>query len=322
MITQESDHSIVAEDLARSFGRRTALDGATFNARQGEVLVLLGPNGAGKTTAIRVLNGLLIPERGNAHVGGFDVVKDADSVRRITGVVTEEAALDDRLTALENVAIHARLRGMATDTIEQRSMEALETFDIADRAADRVRGFSTGQRKRVALARAMVHHPDVLLLDEPTSGLDPESTRHVLLLVADLARTHGSTVLLCTHFLGEANAVADRMAVMDAGRVVALGRPEDLVPKDELVVDVELGQDPSPELEAKVAGIAGVQRAERRARSLHAVIEHRGVAPDIVATLVGAGLDVYGVSTTRPTIEEAYFFVRQHEREETENGAA
>src|SRR5207237_2294584 len=194
----------------------------------GEVVALLGPNGAGKTTTVRLLNGLLRPDAGTARVLGLDPTADGTDLRRRTGVMTEQSGLDERLTALENVAFTARIRGLRAADAATQSAVLLERFGIASRAHDRVQGFSTGQRKRVALARALLHDPEVLFLDEPTAGLDPEATRDVLDLLAGLASEQGRTVLLCTHFLAEAGRLCQRMAVLDRGRLRAFGKPDEL----------------------------------------------------------------------------------------------
>ena len=174
---------------------------------------------------------------------GLDPAVEGDAVRRRTGVLTENAGLDDRLTARENLVFTARIRGMARDEAEHRAAEVLERFGMTERADVRVHGFSTGQRKRVALARALLHDPEILFLDEPTSGLDPTATRDVVDLIARLASEEGRTVVLCTHFLGEAGRLADRMAVLHRGRLVVFGRPDEIAADlwPGLDVDLDLG---------------------------------------------------------------------------------
>ncbi|MDQ3293878.1 MAG: ABC transporter ATP-binding protein, partial [Actinomycetota bacterium] len=172
--------AISTDGLSRRFATGVALDALTLEVGAGEVLALLGPNGAGKTTTVRLLNGVLRPDSGRATVLGLDPTVAGDEVRRRTGVLTENAGLDDRLTALENLELVARMRGFTAAAARQRSTALLERFTMADRADHLVQGFSTGQRKRLALARALLHDPEVLFLDEPTSGLDPAATRDVI----------------------------------------------------------------------------------------------------------------------------------------------
>src|SRR5947209_7769604 len=235
--------AIETEDLTRSFSGGIALDGLTLEVQAGEVLALLGPNGAGKTTTVRLLNGVLRPDRGTATVLGFDPTVDGEAVRRRTGVLTENAGLDDRLTARENLVFVARVRGMSITEGTRRVDELLERFGMGSRAGDQVQGFSTGQRKRLALARALLHDPEVLFLDEPTSGLDPSATRDVVELIGSLATEHGRTVIVCTHFLGEAGRLAHRMAVLYRGRLQAFGRPDELATQlwDGLDAELDLG---------------------------------------------------------------------------------
>src|SRR6188472_149899 len=232
--------AVETHDLTRSFPSGVALDGLTLDVQQGEVLALLGPNGAGKTTTVRLLNGVLTPDRGRAEVLGIDPAVDPEGVRRRTGVLTEHAGLDERLTARENLVLTGRMRGLDRRTVEQRTGELLERFGMADRADLMVQGTSTGQRKRLALARALLHDPDVLFLDEPTSGLDPSATRDVIELIGALATEHGRTVVLCTHFLGEAGRLANRIAVLHPGQLHAFGRPEEIAAELWTGLDVDL----------------------------------------------------------------------------------
>jgi ABC-type multidrug transport system ATPase subunit/ABC-type transport system involved in multi-copper enzyme maturation permease subunit len=219
--------AIETEGLTRGFAHGLAVDGVSFRLEPGQVLALLGPNGAGKTTTVRLLDGVLMPHGGWSRVLGLDPSTQGDEVRRRTGVLTENAGLDDRLTSRENLLYVARLRGYSKVDARRRVDELLERFGMLDRADDLTQGFSTGQRKRVALARALLHDPEVLFLDEPTSGLDPAGTRDVIDLIDGLA-AEGRTIVMATHFLGEAGRLADRMAVLHRGRLRAYGSPDEL----------------------------------------------------------------------------------------------
>jgi ABC-2 type transport system ATP-binding protein len=222
-------NAIETHELSRSFASGPALEGLSLVVEPGEVLALLGPNGAGKTTTVRLLNGVLSPDRGWSRVLGRDPVADGDEVRRHTGVLTENAGLDDRLTTRENLMFTARVRGFSPDASTRRVNDLLERFGMEDRADDLTQGFSTGQRKRVALARALLHDPDVLFLDEPTSGLDPEAAGEVTSLIRELAREEGATVFLCTHNLPLAETTCDRFGFLNEGRMVAQGRTGELI---------------------------------------------------------------------------------------------
>lgn len=295
--------------LSKAFGPHRAVDGLTLDVAPGEVLALLGPNGAGKTTTVRLLNGVLAPDAGRARVLDLDPATEGDALRRRTGVLTENAGLDDRLTARENLVFTARIRGMAREAAGDRADEVLEQFAMTELADTRVHGFSTGQRKRVALARALLHDPEVLFLDEPTSGLDPTATREVVALIARLASEEGRTVVLCTHFLGEAGRLADRMAVLQRGRLVVFGRPGDIAAGlwTGLDVDVDLGGPAFPDLVTAVRGLAGVLDARASDPGLRVEVEDREVVPTLASALARRGVDLYGITPRPPTLEDIYF---------------
>ena len=303
--------SIVARALSRSFAGRVAVDGLDLEVHRGEVLALLGPNGAGKTTTVRMLNGVLTPDRGEARVLGLDPTVDGDDVRRRTGVLTENAGLDDRLTARENLEYTARMRGYSIEEAHRRVGVQLERFAMDEVADLRTAGFSTGQRKRLALARALLHDPEVLFLDEPTSGLDPAATRDVTDLIGTLAREQGRTVILATHFLGEAGRVADRMAVLHRGRLVVFGRPEEIASGlwAGLDVDVDLDGPADVELVKAVRDLPGVLDARPSDPGLRVVVEDREAVPGVTAALSRRGVELYGITPRPPTLEDVYFAI-------------
>jgi ABC-2 type transport system ATP-binding protein len=306
---------IETNGLTRAFDGQTAVDGLTLDVAPGEVVALLGPNGAGKTTTIRLLNGILRPDGGSSRVLGLDPAREGDEVRKRTGVLTEAAGLDDRLTVLENVVLPGRMRGMSTREADRRAREMLERFDMAGRGDQKAQGLSTGQRKRVALARALLHEPDVLFLDEPTSGLDPEATRDVVSLIAALAREHGRTVLLCTHFLAEAGRLCHRMAVLQRGRLQAYGRPEDLAARlwPGLNVELDLGGPAGDRTLAVLRDARGVIGVETSVGGAVVRVEGRAVIPSLVANLVSHEVPVYGAVPRPPTVEDIYFALQERE---------
>jgi ABC-2 type transport system ATP-binding protein len=303
---------IETEGLTRSFSSGIALDSLDIDAEEGEVVALLGPNGAGKTTSVRLLNGVLRPDRGGARVLGLDPQTQGDELRRRTGVLTENAGLDDRLTALENLEMTARIRGAAPADARQRAGELLERFAMSDRAEHLVAGFSTGQRKRVALARALLHDPEVLFLDEPTSGLDPAATREVIDLIANLAGEHGRTVLLCTHFLAEAGRLARRVAVLDRGVLRAFGAPADLAATllPGLPVAIDLGAPGEVRLVEAVGALPGVRVVASDPVGLRLVADDRDVVARVVARLVAEEVPVYGAVPEPPSLEDVYFDIQ------------
>ncbi|MGH9282023.1 MAG: ABC transporter ATP-binding protein [Acidimicrobiales bacterium] len=300
---------IETEGLRRDFGVERALDGLTIDVAEGEVVALLGPNGAGKTTTVRLLNGVLRPHAGRSSVLGLDPVVAGPEVRRRTGVLTETAGLDDRLTARENLVLVAGIRELPAREAGRRADELLERLDMARWAHRVVQGFSTGQRKRVALAMALLHDPEVLFLDEPTSGLDPAATRDVLDLIAGLARERRRTVLVCTHFLGDAGRLCTRMAVLDRGRLRAFGTPLELAAGlwRGLEVDLDLGRPADGAVLALVVGGRGVLSAETAPEGCRVRVEDREVVPALVALLVGREVPVYGAVPRPATLEDVYF---------------
>ena len=308
--------AIRTEDLSRSFGREIAVDGLSLEVDAGEVVALLGPNGAGKTTTIRLLNGVLRPDRGGSSVLGLDPVADGPELRRRTGVLTETAGLDDRLTARENLVLVGRIREMPAAEAGRRADELLERLGMAAVAARSVQGFSTGQRKRVALALALLHDPEVLFLDEPTSGLDPAASRDVIDLIASLAREHGRTILVCTHFLGDAGRLCNRMAVLDRGQLQAFGTPAELAARlwPGLTVDLDLGRVADERVVAMVAGARGVLDAAAAPEGLSVQVIDREAVPALVASLVAGGVPVYAAVPRPATLEDVYFALQGRSR--------
>ncbi|MCB0975877.1 MAG: ABC transporter ATP-binding protein [Acidimicrobiales bacterium] len=303
--------SLRCTGLTKRFASGTALDGLTLDAEPGEVVALLGPNGAGKTTTIRLLNGVLGADEGSATVLGLDPWTQGTELRRRTGVLTENAGLDERFTALENLMSTAELRGIDRSEGRRRGGELLERFGMGHRADAKVQGFSTGQRKRVALARSLLHDPELLYLDEPTSGLDPAATRDVVDLIATLASERGRTVILCTHFLGEAGKLASRMAVLFQGRMHAFGTPEELA--SELWTDTEvsigLAAPAPPELLAALSALPEVVQAVPTPDGLLVRVRSVDATPNLVRACVSAGVDVLAVTPRYPTLEDVYFAV-------------
>ena len=301
--------AVTCEGLTRHFPGGTALDGLTLEARTGEVVGLLGPNGAGKTTTMRLLNGILAPHGGQARVLGLDPWREGDELRRRTGVLTENAGLDDRFTARENLEVVARIRGLDTQEARRRTADLLERFGMAGRADSRVQGFSTGQRKRLALARALLHDPELLFLDEPTSGLDPAATRDVVELIGNLASERGRTVVLCTHFLGEAGKLANRMAVLFHGRLHAFGTPTELAGElwTGIEVRLDLGAPAGTDVLDALGRLEPVQQAVPTDTGALVHLHDRRAVPAVVQTCVGAGADVFAVEPREPTLEDVYF---------------
>jgi ABC-2 type transport system ATP-binding protein len=222
-----TEAAIEVQELRRSFGEFTAVDGVSFEVPRGEIFGFLGPNGAGKTTTISMLCTLLRPSGGRAFIGGHDVEREADDVRRQIGLVFQDSTLDERLTARENLAFHGEIYGMTRDDIRDRVAEMLRRVGLDDRKDSRVMTFSGGMKRRLEIARGLMHHPTALFLDEPTIGLDPQTRRSLWEYAQSLRDTEGVTIFLTTHYMDEAEA-CDRIAIIDHGKIIALDTPSGL----------------------------------------------------------------------------------------------
>jgi len=214
-------------DLTKRFDDFTAVNGVTLSVQPGEILALLGPNGAGKTTTVRMLAAILRPTAGDAHVAGYSVIEQAQEVRRRVGVLTEHPGLYLRMRGGRYLDYFGRLMGLGAEERERRARELLARFGMADAWDRRMGTYSKGMRQKIALVRAMLHDPSVLLLDEPTSAMDPHSAKLVRDAVVGM-RHHRRVIVLCTHNLPEAEAIADRIAIIRRGRIIALGTPDEL----------------------------------------------------------------------------------------------
>ncbi len=301
--------AISCEGLTRAFPSGVAVDNVSFELPEGSVLALLGQNGAGKTTTIRLLNGVLAQDSGNATVLGLDPQTDGLLLRQQTGVLTENAGLDDRLTARENLQVVAAMRKIPAAVAAPRIDDLLERFDIVRLRDQRCQGFSTGQRRRLALARAMLSKPRLLYLDEPTSGLDPSGTKAVMHLIETLARDQGCTVVLCTHFLGDAGSSADWMAVMHFGRLELFGRPEAIAAQwwPGYTMRVDLGRSATAEEVAVVQNFRATTSAATDPVGIEVVLEDRAAAPHLLRYLVDNNIAAFGANHLPRGLEEIYF---------------
>ncbi len=219
---------IKVENLTKKFGDFMAVDNVSFSVNKGEIFAFLGPNGAGKTTTIRMLTTLLKPTSGRVLINGSDPVREQNDVRRSFGIVFQDPSLDDELTAQENMEFHGVLYNVPKDIRRKRIEELLKFVELWDRKSDLVKNYSGGMKRRLEVARGIVHHPKILFLDEPTLGLDPQTRSHIWNYIKNLNKEERMTVFFTTHYMEEADKVAQKIAIIDHGKIIVQGTPEEL----------------------------------------------------------------------------------------------
>ena len=309
---------ITVNQLTRRFNGTVAVKSLSLEVRAGEIFGFLGHNGAGKTTTVRLLNGVIEPDSGSMRVLGLDPQADGKALRARTGVLTETPSLDERLTAWDNLSIYADLYGVPLAEVSQRIDELLAEFDLADRAQEKVAGYSKGMKQRLALARALLHRPELLFLDEATSGLDPIAAHHVNDLIERMARRENRTVFLCTHNLVEAQKLCDRVAVLEHGQLVALGTPAELTRQyaRRLDVEIEVSEDQVPATLNVLRSLPElvVGDPSKPNGALMVAINQRESIPDVLNCLVQNHIRVYRMAPQEVNLEQVYFTL--HEEKE------
>ncbi|HEX6331319.1 MAG TPA: ATP-binding cassette domain-containing protein [Actinomycetota bacterium] len=310
--------AIEAEGLAKSFGKVRALDGIDMVAGESTVFGLLGPNGAGKTTAIRILSTLIKPDAGRASVGGFDVVRHPEEVRRLIGLTGQYAAVDELLSGKENLYMIGRLLGLPSRESRRRAVELLDSFDLSDAAAKLVKEYSGGMRRRLDLAASLVGRPRFLYLDEPTTGLDPRSRRELWGMIRGLV-AEGTTVLLTTQYLEEADQLADEIVVIDHGRVIAAGTPADL--KTRVGGQVLQAQPADPAELALTERVLAEFAADGEdpytdGQLVTVRIADRSALGRAIRRLDEEGIEVDDLSLRRPSLDEVFLAITGHLAEE------
>jgi ABC-2 type transport system ATP-binding protein len=302
-----SPSAVTTEGLVRSFDDKAAVDGLDLDIHEGEIYGFLGPNGAGKSTTVRMLCTLLAPTGGRAVVAGYDVVADPGEVRLRIGVALQDVALDPKQTGEELLRLQGRLYGLTRSDIQRRLAELTELVDIGDALAKPIGTYSGGMKRRLDLAAALVHNPQVLFLDEPTTGLDPVSRARVWEEVQRLNDQLGMTIFLTTQYLEEADALADRVGILSAGKLVAEGTPADL--KRSIGDDVIIARVDGDAAAARsaVAGLPGVQGVEARGNEL-VVTAANGAATigPVAVALDSNGIAVRDLTLRTPTLDDVF----------------
>ena len=301
--------AIEAEDLRKTYPPAvTALDGVSVAVEAGTIFGLLGPNGAGKSTTVRVLSTLTRPDSGRAQVGGIDVLGDPVGVRRATGVVGQKHGADPEATGRENLVLQGEFYGLTGRELKQRVAHSLERFGLAEAAGRQVRTYSGGMQRRLEIAMGLLHSPQVLFLDEPTTGLDPEARVQMWREIERLAAEEQMTILLTTHYLEEADRLASMLAIIDRGKVVARGTPNEL--KSELhgdAIQVELADAGDSRASAALGRVAGLGEVTLDGRMIRARAQNGGAAiPAVLAALDAQGVTAMAVTLARPSLDDVY----------------
>ena len=310
--------SIEAFELVRSFNSVKAVENLSFSVEEGEIFGLLGPNGAGKTTTIRMLSALLAPTAGRATIAGYDVQDDALRVREIIGILTESPSLYGRLSALENMEFFAKAYGV-TDKAKRDSKirELLEFFQLWERRTDHVGKYSKGMKQKLAIARALIHSPEILYLDEPTSGLDPKSSKDIRDLMEALTENQCQTILLSTHRLEDAERLCDRVMIINKGRPITIASPRDLRQRFSSGQEVQVGVVKlDDDLIAMVRELPNVVNltVEPSENRLSISLGAEQDIPVLVKALIEYGAEVRYVKPMETSLEEAYLELMEEEQ--------
>ena len=298
--------AVKVENLVKKFGDLAAVDGISFSIKEGEIFGLLGPNGAGKTTTISMLSTILNLTSGKAVVNGFDVSEKADEVRHSIGIVFQDPSLDDELTAYENMDFHGRLYNIPKDIRERKISELLKLVELDDRKKSLVKTFSGGMKRRLEIARGLLHEPKVLFLDEPTLGLDAQTRNHLWKYIKNLNEEKKITIILTTHYMEEADRLCDTVAIIDHGKIVAKGTPKELkesIGGDVITISSEMNRKLHPKLE-KFPWIKSIKEHDGN-MSINLLEAEKHVA-EIVKVADKEKISITSISMHEPTLEDVF----------------
>jgi len=302
----EPKTAIETRDLTKRYGDLTAVDKLNLVIDHGEVFGLLGPNGAGKTTIISMLCTIISPSSGSATVNGFDILKQSAKVRRSIGIVFQDPSIDDRLTGRENLQLHACLYDVPSELAKKRISEVLNLVGLEDRADFAMKTYSGGMRRRLELARGLLHHPKVLFLDEPTLGLDPQTREHLWEYIENLARTTKITIILTTHYMEEADQLCQRIAIIDYGKIKVIDTPANL--KTTLKGDViTINSAQSEKLATRLTELRLAHHMDASKDSIRLTVPNaEKLVPRLIKIATDIGAEVSSVSIHRPTLNDVF----------------
>jgi oleandomycin transport system ATP-binding protein len=313
-----SEHAVEARGLTKTLGDTLALDRVDLVVPRGTVLGLLGPNGAGKTTAVRILSTLIRPDAGTALVGGFDVVRQPDAVRRVIGLTGQYASVDEELSGIENLMLIGRLQEIPRAEARARAYQLLEQFSLTEAAKKVVKHYSGGMRRRLDLAASLIGNPELLFLDEPTTGLDPRARQEVWAVIRQRVAL-GATVLLTTQYLDEAEELAHEIVVLDKGRVIASGSPDELKSRvgGQTLTVRPVAAERLPEVVEILRQVTGAEPQLLQANpSAIAPVDDEAMLPTAVARLAAAGIGVLELTLGRPSLDEVFLTITGHVAED------
>lgn len=293
-------------DLTKRFGSLTAVEKVSLQVDQGEIFGLLGPNGAGKSTFISMLCTILKPSQGTAKVEGYDINSEASDVRRSIGIVFQDPSIDDKLTGMENMELHADLYDVPRELMYSRIEEVLQLVELEDRASNFVNTYSGGMRRRLEIARSLIHYPKVLFLDEPTIGLDPQSRDHIWNYIKDLKKRENITIILTTHYMEEADKLCDRIAIIDRSRIIALDTPQNL--KSELEGETIIIESSDNDLlSRKLTEVKLADTILKTNNELNLCVENAHTAlARIVELAVSLGIHIDNITIREPDLNDVF----------------
>lgn len=305
--------AIETTNLTKKYGDLVAVDKLSLTIDYGEVFGLLGPNGAGKTTIISMLCTITNPTSGTATVNGFNILKQSANVRRSIGIVFQDPSIDDRLTGRENLQLHACLYDISTELTRRRVAEVLNLVGLEDRADDPMRTYSGGMRRRLELARGLLHSPKVLFLDEPTLGLDPQTREHLWTYIENLARSSKITIILTTHYMEEADRLCSRVAIIDYGKIKIVDTPANL--KAALKGDVITVTTAQPEkLATRLTELKLTTYIDASKDTLRLTVSNaEKLIPRLIKITAEIGVEVSSVSVHHPTLNDVFLYYTGHE---------
>ncbi len=313
----DNGNIIEVKNLTKNFGKFTAVDDISFNVKKGEIFGLLGPNGAGKSTTLRMLSTLSRPTKGNATIGGYDTVKNDTEVRKLIGIVSEKMIIYNRLTAKENLWFFGSLFNIPKDTLTKRIDELLELVNLTKWKDAQVGTFSTGMRQRMNVVRALLNMPQVLFLDEPTLGLDPQSSVEIRDFIKKLNQEQGTTVIITTHMMVDADLLCDRIAIVDHGKIIALDTSTNLKKiisgADTMIIRLEIAN-LTPGMLASIKALECVDAVtQENSMQLHTIVHGADAFDNIIDAVRKGNGKITSMANLQPTLEDVFLHITGHE---------